>query len=341
MPTFFTTAPQLAGIAVAYPSEFEENISLATQFGQESIQAIINSTGIERRPVAKTGSVSEFAKVASTRLLRRLNWSPESIDALVVVTQTPDYPLPATACLLQHSLELNASTLALDINLGCSGYLYGLSVINGLMQTAGLKRALLVCGDLTSRIIAHSDRALRPLFGDAVAVTALEFIGGSKLWTDLGTDGSGAPYLISQTGGTRLSGTPQLFMDGVQVMAFSLKQVAPSVRRVLCLAAIQIEDIDAIVFHQANAMMLRHLARKVGANEGQIVNALKNFGNTSSASIPVALCDWVYGRESSPGFLNLLLSGFGVGWSWATAVWQTPAPKVADFISIAMNPASQ
>lgn len=334
MATFRTIAPQLAGIVIAHPSELEENSSLESQFGKQSIRAIIDSTGIERRPVAKVGSVSELARSAGLLLLERLEWTAQSVDVLIVVTQTPDYPLPATACLLQHSLKLNSSTLALDINLGCSGYIYGLSVINGLLQTGGLRRALLVCGDLTSRMIAPSDRTLRPLFGDAVAVTALECTGDSTLWIDLGTDGSGAPYLISRKGGVCSPGSPQLFMDGVQVMAFSLKQVAPSVRQVLSLAAMKIQDIDAIVFHQANAMMLRHLARKVGASESQLVVALRNFGNTSSASIPVALCDWFQSREMSSVYLNLLLSGFGVGWSWATAVWKTRQPRVAEFLAL-------
>ena len=334
MATFSSSAPRLAGITVAHPCELEENSALAAEFGHPQMQGIIESTGIERRPIAKSGTISDLASIAGKSLLESLNWDTHSIDAIIVVTQTPDYPLPATACLLQHRLNFKTNTLALDINLGCSGYIYGLSVINGLMQTGGLKRALLVCGDLTSRMIAPGDRALRPLFGDAVAVTALEYDAGPTLHIDLGTDGSGAPYLISKTGGMHEPGTPQLFMDGVQVMAFSLKRVAPSIQEVLKQGAMKIQDMDAVVFHQANAMMLRSLARKIGAHDSQLVVALKNFGNTSSASIPVALCHWMQGRPVSASEKNLLLSGFGVGWSWATALWKTSQPQVADFISV-------
>lgn len=334
MATFSSSAPRLAGITVAHPCELEENSDLPSEFGYPQMQGIIEFTGIERRPIATSGTISDLANIAGRSLLERLNWETDSIDTIIVVTQTPDYPLPATACLLQHRLNLKTSTLALDINLGCSGYVYGMSVINGLMQTGRLKRALLVCGDLTSRMIAPSDRALRPLFGDSVAVTALEYDVGPILHIDLGTDGSGAPYLISKTGGMHEPGTPLLFMDGVQVMAFSLKRVAPSIQAVLKQSAMKIQDMDAVVFHQANAMMLRSLARKIGANDRQLVIALKNFGNTSSASIPVALCHWMQGRLVSASEMKLLLSGFGVGWSWATAVWRTSQPQVAEFISV-------
>lgn len=332
LPTFTSRAPRLAGICIASPANHEENISLADQFGQQVMTDIINSTGIQRRPIAKTETVAELGAMATKKLLFSLNWSPESIDALIVVTQTPDYPLPSTACLLQNALGLKHSTIAFDINLGCSGYVYGLSVVNGLMQSAGLKRTLLICGDITSRMIDLNDRSLRPLFGDVVAATALEAADGPVLTTDLGSDGSGAPYLISHSGGARDPGVPRLFMDGVQVLAFSLKRVATSVKAVLKLENMNIEEVDAVVFHQANAMMIKHLARKIGASDAQLAMAIKDFGNTSSASIPVALSSWLLLAKDSKHEFQLLMSGFGVGWSWATAIWKTTRPDVIEFV---------
>jgi 3-oxoacyl-[acyl-carrier-protein] synthase-3 len=334
MAAFQTPAPRLAGITIALPKASEENASLVKYFEERVVKDIIRSTGIERRPTATTETVCDLGQAAAAHLLERLGWSPTSVGAIIVITQTPDYPLPATACLLQKALGLETTTLALDISLGCSGYVYGLCTINGLMQTAGIQRALLVCGDISSRMIDPNDRSLHPLFGDAVAVTALELAGG-HMSVDLGSDGSGAPYLISPTGGLKQPGPPRLSMDGVQVMAFSLKRVAPSVNAVLKIAATSIDAIDAVVFHQANEMMLKTLGRKVGAKAEQLVLAVKDFGNTSSASIPVALCHWL--RESRPNppssvNLKLLLSGFGVGWSWATTLWSTPQPTVADMI---------
>lgn len=333
MATFKTSAPRLAGLTVALPSGVEENSALAANFGEQAITDIIRSTGIERRPVARTETISDLGQYGAAHLLNRLGWSAASIEAVVVVTQTPDHPLPATACLIQQGLGLDSSTMALDVNLGCSGYVYGLSVLNGLMQTAGLRRALLVCGDITSRMIDTHDRGLHPLFGDAAAVTALE-ADDAQLAIDLGTDGSGAPYLMSRAGGVREPGPPRLFMDGVQVMAFSLKRVAPSIAATLQAARTSMSEVDAVVFHQANAMMLKNLGRKIGATPEQLVIAVKNYGNTSSASIPLALCDWLAGssapQKDEP--LQLLLSGFGVGWSWGTALWKTTRPLIADLV---------
>ena len=333
MASYTTPAPRLAGLVVALAGEVEHNADLAGHFGAQAMADIIRSTGIERRPVARTETVAGLGEQACRRLLERLDWAPETIQGIVVVTQTPDYPLPATACLLQQALGLSSSTLALDINLGCSGYVYGLSVLIGLMRSAGLQRALLVCGDMTTRMIADDDRGLHPLFGDAVAATALESA-GARMALDLGTDGSGAPYLISRTGGLKEPGLPRLSMDGVQVMAFSLKRVAPSVAQVLEQAGLAIDQVDAVVFHQANAMMLKNLGRKIGAREDQLVVAVRDFGNTSSASIPLALCDWL-NRPETPRPdrpLQVLMSGFGVGWSWATALWTTPQPDVAELL---------
>jgi 3-oxoacyl-[acyl-carrier-protein] synthase III len=333
MTTFTSCAPKLAGLCIATPMNVEENLSLAEQFGEKAMIDIIRSTGIERRPVALTETIASLGTLSIKNLISKLNWDPESVDAVIVVTQTPDYPLPSTAILIQNAVGLKTSTIALDINLGCSGYVYGLSVINGLMQTAGLNRALLVCGDITSRMINPNDRGVRPLFGDAVAVTAIELAEGPSMTVDLGSDGSGAPYLISRTGGTIAAGLPQLFMDGVQVMAFSLKRVAPSIEAVLRHANCDIKDIDAVIFHQANAMMLKNLARKIGANDDQLILAIKDFGNTSSASIPLAIASCLMRPNDYKQDLRLLMSGFGVGWSWATALWKTTKPDVIEFIN--------
>jgi len=156
----------------------------------------------------------------------------------------------------------------------------------------GVTRALLVTGDMTTRMVSHGNRTLEPLFGDAVAVTALDMSGGGRIAFDLGTDGTGAPYLISKTGGLAEPGTPELFMDGTQVMAFSLKQVAPSILRALDGAGAGITDIDRVVLHQANAMMMKTLGHKIKASDDQMVYAIRDYGNTSSASIPLAAPTW-------------------------------------------------
>jgi 3-oxoacyl-[acyl-carrier-protein] synthase-3 len=294
---------------------------------------IIAATGIERRPVSTTHTVSDLGQVAALEVMRRLVWAPESIGLIVVVTQTPDYPLPSTACVLQQKLGLATSTAALDINLGCSGYVYGLSVVTAMMKAAGIKRALLVAGDITTRMISESNRSLAPLFGDAVAASALELDDSATLAFDLGSDGTGAPYLISKTGGLAEPGAPELFMEGTQVMAFSLKQVAPSVTRALEAAGASIEAMDHVVLHQANAMMIKTLGHKIKARDDQMVLAVRDYGNTSSTSIPLALCDHLTKRPVA-GTQRFLLCGFGVGWSWSTVVWTTDAPTVHDIVRV-------
>lgn len=333
MVAFATSGIALRGIVTAMPETVSENSALAGAFGGDVMAKIIAATGIERRPVTMTHTVSDLATIAGEALLERLGWERETIGLVIVVTQTPDYPLPSTACVLQNKLKLATSVAALDVNLGCSGYVYGLSVATAMMRAGGISRALLVAGDITTRMISDSNRALAPLFGDAVAVTALEIDETARLSFDLGSDGTGAPYLISRTGGLAEPGAPELFMDGTQVMAFSLKQVAPSIARALEAAGLTIEAMDHVILHQANAMMLKTLGHKIKARDEQMVYAVRDYGNTSSTSIPLAICDHLTAKPAE-GEQTFLLCGFGVGWSWSTAVWTTTAPAVHDIIRV-------
>lgn len=335
MTTFSLPAPRLAGLVSALPAHSEANADLADRFGAEIIAKIIAATGIERRPIARTETVGELGARAARHLLERLGWAPETVDLIVVVTQTPDYPMPATACLIQNALGLAKATAAFDLSLGCSGFVYALSVVASLLATGAARRALLVTGDITSRLIGADDRSLAPLFGDAVSVTALEADGTGKISFDLGTDGSGAPYLTCHAGGTVEPGAPRLFMDGTQVMAFSLKQVRPSIQRVMAEAGQAMADIDHVVLHQANAMMLKTLGQKLGATPEQLVIALRDYGNTSSASIPLALTDCLGGGGA--GVKRLVLSGFGVGWSWGSAYWETAVPGVCGLVGMEIS----
>jgi 3-oxoacyl-[acyl-carrier-protein] synthase-3 len=332
MSTFSLPAPRLAGLVSALPGQVEENADLAGRFGAETIAKIIAATGIERRPVAITETVGDLGTLAARHLLDRLGWAASEVGLIVVVTQTPDYPMPATACIMQHALGVPVSAAAFDLALGCSGFVYGLSVVASLLAAGAAKRALLVTGDITSRLIGADDRALAPLFGDAVSVAALEAgTGIGKIAFDLGTDGSGAPYLTCRTGGTVEPGPARLSMDGTQVMAFSLKRVRPSIERVLAEAGRTMAEVDHVVLHQANAMMLKTLGQKIGATPEQLVVAVKDYGNTSSASIPLALTERL--ADAADGDTKrLLLSGFGVGWSWASAWWETGAPGVSEML---------
>ncbi|WAC47487.1 ketoacyl-ACP synthase III [Asticcacaulis sp. SL142] len=334
MATFVTRAPALRGIVTAMPSHQESNHDLSGLFGEEMVGKIIGATGIETRPVSDGLLISDMAVAAAQNLMDGLGWDKDSIDLLVLVTQTPDYPLPATSYVVHGRLGLPMTTATLDLRLGCSGFVYGLSVISSMMAAGGLKRALLIGGDVINTMIADDDRALRLLFGDAVAATALEASDDDhQIGFDLGADGSGAPHLISETGGVAHPGDPRLYMDGARVLSFSLRQVAPSVARALAAVNMAADDMDHVILHQANAMMIQSLAKKIGLRDEQVVEVVRDYGNTGPASIPLAMCE-TFHQVTSQAPVNLLLSGFGVGWSWASAVWRTPKPCYCDILRL-------
>jgi 3-oxoacyl-[acyl-carrier-protein] synthase-3 len=325
----------LRGIVSALPVRVEDVAHLAARFGGDQAERIATATGIRRRHIAAPGQcMSDLALPAARDLVDGLGWGDDSVDLLICVTQTPDHPLPATACLLQHRLGLGKQCAAFDVGLGCSGYVYGLWLAASLLAGMGRGRALLVAGDTTSRTMAPDDRSVAPLFGDAATVTALEWdADGGGLTVDTGTDGAGAPYLIQPGGGTRQPDGPLLFMDGTQVFAFTLREVPKTIAATLALAGTDINGIDHVVLHQANEMMLRRLGAKIGAREDQLVLALADRGNTSSATIPLAMTDALSGPLMS-GKRTLLLCGFGVGWSWGTAVWTTGPAQVCRTILV-------
>lgn len=325
----------LRGIVSALPTGVEDVSHLAARFGADQAERIAVATGIRRRHIAAAGQcMSDLALPAARVLMEGLDWHGDSVDLLICVTQTPDHPLPATACLLQQRLGLGKQCAAFDVGLGCSGYVYGLWLAASLLAGMGRGRALLVAGDTTSRTMDPADRSVAPLFGDASTVTALEWDADAGcLAVDTGTDGTGAPYLIQPGGGTRQPDGPLLFMDGTQVFAFTLREVPKAIAATLALAGTNIANIDHVVLHQANEMMLHRLGAKIGAREDQLVLALAERGNTSSATIPLAITDTLANhllQESR----TLLLCGFGVGWSWGTAVWHTGPARVCRTILV-------
>ncbi|WP_377810747.1 ketoacyl-ACP synthase III [Azospirillum sp. A29] len=308
------------GIVGCVPDGRETVADLARRFGEEAARKVAAATGIEERRIVAPGQcTSDLAEAAARRLLDGLGWEPDSIDLLVLVTQTHDQTLPGTASLLHRRLGLRKGAAVLDITHGCSGFVYGLWVAGGMLKPAG-RRALLLVGDTTSRLIDPEDRAVAPLFGDGAAAVALELDDSAEpIAFDLGSDGAGAPYLAADGGGMRHPDRPaRLFMDGTQVFAFTLREVPGSVRAALDGAGWTTDMVDHLVLHQANAQMIRHLGQKLGVAADRTVVALREVGNTSSASIPLALAASL-ADSLTAGPRRLLLSGFGVGWSWGSA----------------------
>ncbi|TAL79893.1 MAG: ketoacyl-ACP synthase III [Burkholderiaceae bacterium] len=326
---------KISGLACAVPAAVREVLDLAEQFGVETIQKIIASTGVERRHIAQDECASDLCAAAARRLLSDLNVEPGSIDTLIFVSQTHDYTLPATACVLQERLGLPMTTAAFDVALGCSGYVYGLWLASSLLSSGGSRRALLLVGDTVSKIVAEKDRSVAALFGDGGSATVLDYDEGAlPMSFVLGTDGRGANNLIVPGGafrdrqGTRavldepvVRGPFDLYMNGAEIFAFTLARVPALIAALHAAAATSGNGIDKYVFHQANRFMLQHLAKRMKLPAEKVVLNMQNFGNTSSTSIPLAISTGCTGDDGMASG-RYMLAGFGVGYSWAGCVAQ-------------------
>lgn len=343
---------RIAGLSGAVPTAQRTVADLARLFGEDDAAKISKSVGVTQRRVTTDDlCTSDLCERAANDLLAALEWERDTVDLLVFVSQTPDYILPATSCVLQARLALSKHCAAFDINLGCSGYVYGLAVASQLMAGGGFRRALLLVGDTISKIASPEDRSVEPLFGDAGTCTALEVSGtAEKMVFEFGTDGRGEQNLIVPAGGfrrRRTSGTSlrsareggnvrsdeDLFMNGPEIFAFTNREVRPMIENVLRSSAWSLEDPDFVVMHQANLFMLQHLAKKLKLPEEKTVYALETFGNTSSASIPIAIIDRLQ-EALKGGPRKLLLAGFGVGYSWAACTLQVDDPLVLPLAAV-------
>lgn len=341
----------IAGVASAVPEHVLTEKDDVQVFGEAEIRKISESTGVKKRHVAPLGMcTSDLCFAAAKRLLEDLEWSRDSIDALVFVSQTPDYLLPATSCSLHNRLGLKKHCAAFDLNLGCSGYVYGLWVASHLVASGSVKRLLLLVGDTTTHLISPQDRSVAPLFGDAGTATAIEQNEFADVMVfQMGTDGSGQEHLIVPAGAFRQRRTEQtakrteredgkvrsdedLFMNGAEIFALTLREVPTLIKSTLNAAGWSVETVDAFVMHQANRFMLQHLSKKMKLPPEKVILALEDYGNTSSASIPLAMTHAMAGRLKSSS-LNLVLAGFGVGFSWG-AVAMTGRMIMPDLVLV-------
>ena len=341
----------IKGIVSCFPKTRVENSALYETFGESEVKKISKMTGIQSRPVTDDKTcTSDLCYCAANELLDSLKIDPTSIDALIFVSQTPDYILPPTSHVLQDRLGLSTDAAVFDVNLGCSGYTYGLWLASSLLQ-GQIDRVLLLVGDTCSKFTSDQDRSAFPLFGDAGTATIVEKddSAGSAHFV-MGSDGAGAENLIIKAGGFRdprrgqtLERTEgadgnfrrddELFMNGQEVFTFTLKRVSPLVSELLEYSKSQVENVDHFVFHQANEFMLKHLAKKSGIPEEKMPLTMENFGNTSSASIPLTICQKLKDQLATNQTPKLAMFGFGVGLSWGAAMIQSPI-SVIDSIEL-------
>ena len=332
------TFAAIRDIAYHLPEYALTNAVLAEEFPEWSIEKIASKTGIDQRRIAaKDEYSSDLALKASQLLLER--HSSSAVDYLILCTQSPDYYLPTTACILQEKLGLNTDIGAFDFNLGCSGYVYGLGLAKALIENGQASSVLLVTAETYSKFINKGDKSVRTLFGDAASATLVEGVDASSALMQgfaYGTDGKGAGNLIVPRGGMRpereglgLSAEVRglesngfdLYMNGPEIFNFTLRVVPECVERVLNKTGKTLEDIDLFVFHQANRYMMDHLRKKLGLPAEKFYIYLEDCGNTVSSTIPIALFHAQLEGILKPG-MTVMTLGFGVGYSWAGALIQ-------------------
>lgn len=327
--------PHAAITAIDYylPAGRLTNDQLAKEFPEWGAEKIAEKTGIQARHIAGQNECSsDLAESAARRLFEARRADPAAIDFVLFCTQTPDFALPTSACLLQHRLGIPTCAGALDFNLGCSGYIYGLSLAKGLIETGQARCVLFLTGETYSKLLAPTDKSVRTIFGDAGAatlITAVESAASEKIGPFvLGTNGRGGPNLVCHQGGFRgakaeAAGHETLWMNGPEIFNFTLQVVPETVRELLVRAGLQQAQVDLFVFHQANHYMLDHLRKKLKVPPEKFVVAIAESGNTVSCTIPIALHQaQAEGRLESG--MRVMLVGFGVGYSWGAAMITWP-----------------
>lgn len=322
---------RFAGMATCVPKRVMSNLEDCPPSLRSERERLVRNIGIQQRRICPPWQCfSDLVFDATERLLQDLEWKKEEIDALIVVTQSPDYPIPSTAIILQDRLGLSHATIAYDINLGCSAYPFGIHMMGSMIAAGAIKKGLLLVGD---RSASPND----PLFSDAGTVTALEFdADASPMYFDLNSDGSGYKAIIKPVGGHRepyafhhtiptkdenglLHWPDALILDGPAVLSFSTQRVPPSVNRALEYAGLEKDSIDYFVFHQANRMINETIRKKLGLAPEKVPTTLQDFGNTSGASLPVTMTVRL-NDVLAKGSHKVLLSGFGIGLSWGICI---------------------
>jgi 3-oxoacyl-[acyl-carrier-protein] synthase III len=321
-------------IAIHLPERVETNDDLRREHPEWNIDQIEEKTGIKQRYIAaESETASDLAFNAVEKLCQRENIDRQSIDFLLFCTQTPDYPLPTTSCLLQDRLGLSTRCGALDFNLGCSGYVYGLSLADGLIQSGVAKKILLVTAETYSKYIDADDRSLRTIFGDAAAATLVTASPQRTLWGfQFGTDGSGADTLLVGDGGARLADdairprhrkrwNSRLYMDGASLINFTVEAIPRLIDEILQAQSMRTDQVDLFVMHQATRKMLEQMAERMQLPQARIPIDMEDVGNTVSCTLPI-LIDRLRSRGELPASSVNMLIGFGVGLSWAGCLWR-------------------
>lgn len=323
-------------IAYYLPEETLTNEALIKEFPEWNVEKVADKVGIDQRHISAKGETAgDMAVKAAENLFREFSITPDAIDFILLCTQSPDYFLPTTACIIQNKLGIPTTAGALDFNLGCSGYVYGLSLAKGLIFAGISKNILLLTAETYTKYIHHQDKGNRSIFGDGAAATLISNEGYAEIGDfELGTDGSGADNLIvrggcarqpesantigSDAGGALLS-PDYLYMNGSEIFEFTLKTVPLLVKKTLFKNGLEKSDVDLFVFHQANKYMLDTIRKLCSIDKETFYIDMYDLGNTVSSTIPIALARIAHKKPQNKRF-NVAIIGFGVGYSWGGCV---------------------
>jgi 3-oxoacyl-[acyl-carrier-protein] synthase-3 len=316
---------RIAGVVSSAPAKSFDNVADTGQFDRDEVRKVVGMAGVAKRRVTSPEQCSsDLCTAAARRLLAELSWSPSSVEGLVLVTQTPDYYLPSTACVVQRDLDLSDGCAAFDVGLGCSGYPYGLWIGHMMVACGGLGRVLVLHGETPTKFTHESDRATWLLFGDAGSATALERAPGERASFAVQSDGRGLSDLIVPAGGfrDRFSSDPRshyLHMNGANLFTFTIKRVPPLVEDILKQAGRSAAEVDQFILHQSNRFMMLHLAKKLEVPPERMPLTIDTFGNTGGPSVPLTLTH-ALARAPRDRKQTVMLIGYGVGLSWGAAL---------------------
>lgn len=342
----------IKALVAAVPRTVIDNLNYTEYFPADQVKEVVEKVGIyERRFADENTCSSDLCYAAAEKLIADNNIDKSEIDLLIFISQTPDFRMPATSVLLQDRLGLPNSTIAFDINLGCSAFIYGLSVVFSMMQNKGLRKALLLDGETRSKVYSPKDRRSAFLFGDggvAALIERDEAFGES--WFSLNSDGSRGDLIKINGGGYRMPSSietlkervvdeygnirsdEQGYMNGGDVFNFVIREIPKDIKKMAEFSGKNLADLDWYIFHQANNFINSYLAKKLKLDASKIPSTIAKYGNTSSVSVPLTIADQL--KDKMNGHHELLLSAFGVGMTWATAIVPFEDCRISDIVEV-------
>jgi 3-oxoacyl-[acyl-carrier-protein] synthase III len=342
---------RIAGISATVPRKEISNLDYKW-VSMKDREMLVKTVGVEKRHVAEPGTATSDLCVASAeKLIQELGWEKQEIQLLVFISQSRDYIIPSTSGIIQDRLGLPHSCVAYDIGLGCSGWVYGLSAMASMMHSTGIKKGLLLVGDISTLTASYRDKSTFPLFGDAATATAFEYNeSATPMHFNLESDGSGYDAIIIPDGGMRnfiskksfdikkygngiYRNRLQIALNGIEVFNFALREVVPNVKKLLQEVSKTTADFDYFVFHQANLLMNETIRKMLKLDKDKVPYTIRNYGNTSSASIPLTIVSELREQITSRK-VNLVTCGFGVGLSWGSVILEfdkVVCPAVIDY----------